>query len=626
MLLITPRTFFVGGASGRYGLLGRRGVISGAQGGASVIGVGSRPLLQKVAALTAAIGMTIATADMFKYARRQYLNGFMDAVAMGVAIESRTGFKAIRIVSYIFLWLAMVQTLIRLFPRHKEKVLIKWIGFAFIVLDATFSSLNSFVGNPLGLPKKFRSAIPMLSRAFQLALGILYSAWVIYYAIVKRRFGFYHSNMWNISLVAILSLVALFTPLVFFVTDISNETVAAWGSYFRWVGMAAASVIVWEWVERIEALEREEKKDGILGREIFDSDAMLEITAIDEIHWPRSRRWFQAGLHSRREDGDDDPGGGLASDLREKENENAMQKPNHPPPQQNETRPISLGRSISEPRPTSTGESGLSPFVPIPTPRPTTTFPVSRADTSSTGSTVYTIRYHTVNIPTSPEITPVEAQPTSSRQAAPISQTRISEADEPPNATTPTSNRSTHDLSSHPSHFANISNPFKRQRAVPPAEVQRGQVIEPIPIPSVSRATTPTHNYSRWNIKGRLGAFAAEQGERFTEWHAKRTKDADLPVTIIPAQPRGGTRSPDMLVSPAASSRARSEGAGGAVNEDEAEGRASSEDAAPSVILEARWESLVGSETVLVIPAPVRTHSAGSSRLGVGDATPKGGS
>ena len=624
MLLITPRTFFVGGANGGYGLLGRRGVISGAQGGASVIGVGSRPWLQKVAALTAAIGMTIVTVDMFKCAQQQYMNGFMDAVAMRVAIESSINFKATRIVSYIFLWLAMVQTLIRLFPRHKEKVLIKWIGFALIILDATFSSLNSFLGNSLDRPKEFRGAIPALSYAFQLALGMLYSAWVIYYAIVKRRFSFYHSDMWNISLVAFLSFVALFTPVVFFVTDISNERVAAWGDYFRWVGMAAASVIVWEWVERIEALERDEKKDGILGREMFDGDEMLEVTAIDEIHWPRNRRWFQAGLR-RRGDGYDDPGGGLA-----------IQKPNHPPPRQNETRPTSLGRSVSEPRPTSTGA-----FVPIPTQPPTAASPVSRADTSSAGSTVYTIRYHTINLPTTPEIKAVEEQPASSQQAtALLSQTRISEADEPPNAATltskqptptskqptPTSKQPTHDdPSSHPSHFTNISNPFKRRRAAPPAEVQRGQVIEPVPIPSASRAMTPVHNYSRWNIKGRLGAFAAEHGERFMEWHAKRTEEADLPLTIIPAQPRGGMPSP-ALGSPAASSRARSEGASGAGNEDEAEGKASSENEAPSVILEARRESPAGSETVLVIPAPLRTPSAGSSRLGVGDSTPKRGS
>ena len=240
MLLITPRTFFIGGASGGYGLLGRRGVISGAQGGPSVIGVGSRPWLQKVAALTVAIGMTIVTANMFQCTQEQYKDGFMDAAALRSETENSIGVKVVRTVSYIFLWLAMVQTLIRLFPRHKEKVLIKWIGFALIILDATFSSLNWFLGNPLGRPKQFRNAIPALSYLFQLGLSMLYAAWVIYYAFVKRRFSFYHSYMWNISLVAFLSIVALVTPVVFFVTDIANPDMAAWGDYFRWVGMAAA--------------------------------------------------------------------------------------------------------------------------------------------------------------------------------------------------------------------------------------------------------------------------------------------------------------------------------------------------------------------------------------------------
>ncbi len=575
MLLITPRTFFIGGASDGYGLLGRRGVISGAQGGPSVIGVGSRPWLQKVAALTAAIGMTIVTANMFQCAEQQYEDGFVNAVALRAEIENSTAVKAARTVSYIFLWLAMVQTLIRLFPRHKEKVLIKWIGFALIILDATFSSLNWFLGHPLGRPKEFRDAIPALCYLFQLGLGMLYAAWVIYYAIVKRRFSIYHSYMWNVSLVALLSLVAILTPVVFFVTDIANPDMAAWGDYFRWVGMAAASVIVWEWVERIEALEREEKKDGILGREIFDGDEMLEVTAIDEIHWPRNRRWFQ-----RRRDGGGGPEGGV-------ENEKAIQRPAYPAETQ-QPRAVDIA-----------SQNGTSRLSHIPTPPPVAFSPMSRADTNSPSSTVYTIRYHTLNVPTTPQ---VKAQPASSQQAASLSQTQIFTADEPTEAPR-----------CHPSHLAYISNPFKRRKAAPPAAVQRGQVIEPVSIPSTNRtnrSTTPAHNYSRWNIKGRLGAFAAEYGERFLEKHSKKTDDADLPVTIIPAQPRGGrTWSPDVLASAVMSSGAQSEDTGS----NEAEGRAHCESPALNVILEAHGESPTASEESLIITAAARTPDAGSS-------------
>ena len=627
MLLITPRTFFIGGASDGYGLLGRRGVISGAQGGASIIGVGSRPWLQKVAALTVAISMTIVTADTFKVAERQYLTGFMNAEALRAEVVGSTEIKVSRIISDIFLWLAMVQTLIRLFPRHKEKVLIKWIGFALIILDATFSSLNSFMGNPVGRPREFRDAIPALSYLFQLALSMLYAAWVLYYAIVKRRFAFYHPNMWNISLVALLSFVALTTPVVFFVTDISNGNIAGWGDYFRWVGMAAASVIVWEWVERIEALEREEKKDGILGREIFDGDEMLEVTALDEIHWPRQRKtWFKNGLH-RRKDGDDDgPGGGVAvaSGVQGKDSEKEAQNDKYlsvvgqPRPSSSLSRALSESERPADGSNLSVDNTSRASAFPIASPPPVAVSPVSRTDTSSPGSTVYTIRYHTLNAPTTPEVIPTRR----------ISQRRQSSL--PQNSSTNGQNdaivpekESAQEDSASTVLASHIPNPFKRRRALPPAEVvNRGQVIDPVPIPSNTRSATPAHNYSKWDIKGRIGAFAAEHGERFLERHAAtKAKEKDLPVTIIPAQPRGGggrTWSPEVLISPpATSSGSRSRGTGtdkdGGDNGDD-DGRCTP---APSVVMGAQQSAGPagpGEERTLVIPAPARTPSASSNQ------------
>ena len=625
MLLITPRTFFIGGASDGYGLLGRRGVISGAQGGASIIGVGSRPWLQKVAALTVAISMTIVTADTFKVAERQYLTGFMNAEALRAEVVGSTEIKVSRIISDIFLWLAMVQTLIRLFPRHKEKVLIKWIGFALIILDATFSSLNSFMGNPIGRPREFRDAIPALSYLFQLALSMLYAAWVLYYAIVKRRFAFYHANMWNISLVALLSFIALITPVVFFVTDISNGNIAGWGDYFRWVGMAAASVIVWEWVERIEALEREEKKDGILGREIFDGDEMLEVTALDEIHWPRQRKnWFKNGLH-RRKDGDDDgPGGGavFASGVQEKDSEKLAQTEKGSSTILQTRSSSTLSRSASEPRRPSDGsdlsgdETSRAPAVSIASPPPVAVSPVSRTDTSSPGSTVYTIRYHTLNAPTTPEVIPTRRR--SQRRRSSL--LRQSSTDNQENSILPVT-ESVHEDSASTTFASHLPNPFKRRRALPPVEViNRGQVIDPVPIPSNTRSATPAHNYSTWDIKGRLGAFAAEHGERFLERHAaKTTEEKDLPVTIIPAQPRGGggrTWSPEVLVSPPATSSGSRTRSNGTEDDDDA-GENGRSTPAPSVVLGAQQSAGPagpGEERTLVIPAPARTPSASSNR------------
>lgn len=569
MLIITPRTFFVGNASGRSGLLGRRGVISGATGGGSIIGVGSRPWLQKVAALTVAISLTLATADTFKIAGRQYAEGFIDAMELRDQVVAGMEIKVSRVISDIFLWLAQVQTLIRLFPRHKEKVIIKWVGFALILLDITFSSLNSFGPYENNRrPAHFDTAIPALSYLFQLSLSMLYAAWVMYYAITKRRYAFYHAMMWNMSVVALLSVVAILTPVVFFITDIANYTIAGWGDYFRWVGAAAASVIVWEWVERIEALEREERKDGILGREIYDGDDMLDTTPSSESRWPSKRR-SQLSIDEKKGNGGGSKGGsgghrgltaftsahtGRFNHIAQRLGRKMTESP------RTEAR---KKRSIHIPAPApahrrstsaNQGDRNSRAYVRVqtPPPIPVISSPVSRTDTTSADSTVYTVRYHPIS-----ETPPAQHLGSSEDQVAQQSRAQ---------------NQTQHTTQSLPSRPANMDDPekggepetdlglpkskwqwqavtnsFRRKGRTPPQELQRGRVIEPLSVDDVA-ANIPQRNYTGLALSDRLGTFAAQQGEKFrSKKKSGPHLETNLPVTIIPAQPRGQTWSPEII-------------------------------------------------------------------------------
>lgn len=560
MLIITPRTFFVGNASGRSGLMGRRGIISGATGSGSIIGIGSRPWLQKAAALTVAISLTLATADTFKIAQQQYEEGFIDAMELRNQVVAGMEIKVSRVISDIFLWLAQVQTLIRLFPRHKEKVIIKWVGFALILLDITFSSLNSFGPYDSNRrPAHFDTAIPALSYLFQLSLSMLYAAWVMYYAITKRRYAFYHPMMWNMSVVALLSTIAILTPVVFFITDIANYTIAGWGDYFRWVGAAAASVIVWEWVERIEALEREERKDGILGREIYDGDDMLDTTPSSDSIWPTKRN-SQVSENEKKKGGDGKGGfGAFASghagrfnDLAHKFGRKMTESPRA------EAR---KKRSIHIPAPAPVLHRSDSPTrnerssrnytrVQSPPPIPVISSPVSRTDTTSADSTVYTVRYHPIS--DTPQPQPVlsnshmENGDVRSRSQHPSSGPARPPADlEDPEKGA--ESQADPVVSRSKWQWQAVGNPFRRKGRTPPQELQRGRVIEPLSVEDVA-ANIPPRNYNGLALSDRLGTFAAHQGEKFrTKKKAGPNLETNLPVTIIPAQPRGQTWSPDIM-------------------------------------------------------------------------------
>ncbi|EEH22833.2 hypothetical protein PABG_05044 [Paracoccidioides brasiliensis Pb03] len=520
ILFITPRTFFIGGrGGGGASFLGRRGRFTGSYGGSSVIGVGGRPWLQKVAAVTTAVSLSIATADSFRVAKSQYDRGYIDSSALAAEVIGGVEIRIVRIISSTFLWLAQVQTLIRLFPRHKEKVIIKWTGFALIVLDVIFSLLNSFINRTLMArqPRNIVEAIPALNYLFDLSLSLLYAAWVIFYGLSKHRFAFFHPKMRNICLVALLSLIAVLIPIVFFVLDLSKPNIAGWGEYIRWVGAAAASVVVWEWVERIEALERDENKDGILGREIFDGDEMLEVTPSEEVDWP--------GQRSNKPNGGGGTGSGPIWGLA------------HRPLKTRITLQSRLPRTIRKSGQRKTTPSSLLTVAGVDahlTPTQLTTTPVSRADTTSAASTVYRVRYHSMRSFISPNVNCAPDEQHRKEFATPINRASsgIGQYDILPPKPVKQWFR-----------WIAVPNPFKRQRASPPIEVATAQATvtqtsQP-DSPSTDLADDTAEKDKPRNIKSKLDMILT-----YLPWekgrcaHEYQDSEASLPVTVIPAPAR----------------------------------------------------------------------------------------
>ncbi|KAK3379734.1 pH-response regulator protein palH/rim-21 [Lasiosphaeria ovina] len=530
MLFITPRSFFDGGVV----VLGRKSFTSGGTG----TSIGGRPWLQKVAALTVAISLTIASAATFRVAETQYSNGYQRAETLQQEVLGGTELKVIRIISNTFLWLAQAQTLIRLFPRQREKVIIMWTAFALITLDVIFQSLDSFQytqgSNRLS---SFTDAVPALSYLFALALGVLYAAWVIYYALMKKRYAFYHPQMKNMCLVAMLSLLAIFVPIVFFILDISQPSFTGWGEYVRWVGAAAASVIVWEWVERIEALEREEKKDGILGREVFDGDEMLEMPPPDMNQPRRMKRGSGDDPKSNSRGRHDGPGSGLG---------------NIWPAVTSITSRYS-GRSrlkagaTNNPEETTTAQPSnhdrirfLQPPLWPARPAPAVT-PISRTDTASAESTVYAIRYHplteTTSRTTSPP--PQDNLPRSRRGSIASSHNSDGESTSPGpelSVKTTQSARSPQQAAPAGRRWPSLAWGISKPRT------RRGD--EECATPDQS---PPKEDDSGWDFRSRLEEFAVTQAEKLRERFRPTPDTHSLPVMVIPAPPRRGAALAQLL-------------------------------------------------------------------------------
>ncbi|KAH7001968.1 PalH/RIM21-domain-containing protein [Ilyonectria destructans] len=537
MLFVTPRSFLDGGIV----YLGRRGGFTHSSG--TGISIGGRPWLQKVAALTVAMSLTVASVDTFNVAQNQYTWGIQNAKELQDEIMGSTELKVIRLVSDTFLWLAQAQTLIRLFPRQREKIIIKWVAFALIILDLIFSALNSFKYSENGInstvrPKNFVHPVPALSYLFQLALGVLYAAWVLYYAIMKKRYAFYHPFMKNIFLVSIISIMSIVIPIVFFILDISKPDFTGWGDYVRWVGAAAASVVVWEWVERIEALEREEKKDGILGREVFDGDDMLEVDA-SEFPWLRNRKNRKGGGSGgggtgERQQASTSMANGWVNMSAITNRYRGMSNDAH-----ETTAAVSTQRSMG---------TILRPPIWPARPAPAVT-PVSRTDTASAASTVYAVRYQPPSEATTrtpdplPQQSAVDlARPNSNPQPHPNNDdtspwTQASTSPQNGHAVAPASGH-TADLEANSAtqsqggwRSLTFANPiFRNSSEEATSEVPQNQ---PSPTPE-PRST------GRWDLRARLEDFAANQADKLRDRMRTAPNTETLHTTVIPAPARRG--------------------------------------------------------------------------------------
>ncbi|KAJ6784951.1 hypothetical protein PWT90_11027 [Aphanocladium album] len=550
-LFITTRSFFDGGIV----YLGDRGSFTGSSSSGGV-SVGGRPWLQKIAALTVAVSLTIATADTMSIVKDQYVWGITNARELQRDVMSRLELKIIRIISDTFLWLAQAQTLIRLFPRHREKVVIKWVAFALISLDVVFSSLNSFPfgqydilnGNYIDpnatddshTNRGLAHPIPAISYVFKLSLGLLYFFWVSYYAFLKRRYAFYHPLMKNISLVAIISLLSITVPIVFFILDISKPNFTAWGDYVRWVGAAAASVVVWEWVERIEALEREEKKDGVLGREVYDGDDMLEINAA-EYPWRHKHGKFGGSGSSGGSNGTDLEGG-------------------HHRPNGHATGPGGLpnghagGPTSHEHEGRSMGDILRPPIWSQRAAQAAT--PVSRTDTPSAASTVYAVRYQGESRTPEPPV-PYYTHTADLARHSSVQQSYSEDAhDARSHNGRGAGARSSPDAPGDGTNTASESNREAGTTVPARARVMRSVSYSNEPemqdTADDSNTVTRTMDFSalassgrggrggRWDIRGRFEDFAASQADRFREKFHPSTDTDKLPVTVVPAPPRVG--------------------------------------------------------------------------------------
>uniref|UniRef100_A0A060T0X9 pH-response regulator protein palH/RIM21 n=1 Tax=Blastobotrys adeninivorans TaxID=409370 RepID=A0A060T0X9_BLAAD len=263
-----------------------------------------RPLFQKIAVCALGVTLTAVLAQSSNVLRRQYKQGYQNIHGLLVEVTRGLTFEILDVISTTLLWLAHVQVVLRLFQEPQYRVLILGVGALLVMLYVIFQCLTYFKewADASELEDRF-GAISILNYVIQYVIILVYVLAVVIYSLRKRR----HAYRPRVMATAIISLLACVSPLVFTSMCISSYWFEGWATFVNRICSAAASVVVWGWLDAIERSEKDEQKTGVMGRKLQlgkDHTGHIQVDPNYDEDMIGSTRSDSSSQHSSRSRGD----------------------------------------------------------------------------------------------------------------------------------------------------------------------------------------------------------------------------------------------------------------------------------------------------------------------------------
>ncbi len=227
-----------------------------------------RPGLQKISSAVGSVNLLALLGYSITLLSDQQNQGYESEDYLLDALRTHKVFLAIDFINVLLLQLAQVQIVMRLFPREREKRVIFWIGGVLAIASQVIWGVAHF---PRSEDDDLVSQLTAFIYLLRIAMGILYAVLVILYAVTKIIFIFQTEMI----IITIFTFISTNLSVAFFILDICNAWAAEISDIFNSCTYIISVVVVWEWINRIEHLERQKEKAGVLGRPFFEDELEL---------------------------------------------------------------------------------------------------------------------------------------------------------------------------------------------------------------------------------------------------------------------------------------------------------------------------------------------------------------
>lgn len=211
-------------------------------------------------------------------------SGYVSGQQLLSKIAQNLAFSIIDLFTVTILDFCQVQIIMRLFNRSKEKNFALFLGGFLALIAQTIWGISNFnlihkvqySSQPYDPDMDSLGMLPAFVYLLRIAMSMVYSVLIALYCFIKCKFIIKK----NLILISFVSIISTYFQLAFFVADLANVWVSDLSEVFNAVGLVVSTVMVWEWINRIQLLEEQKEHQGSLGRPLYE-DELININNVD---------------------------------------------------------------------------------------------------------------------------------------------------------------------------------------------------------------------------------------------------------------------------------------------------------------------------------------------------------
>lgn len=224
-------------------------------------------LLLKLSTVVLSVYLLITVVKCIVMLHKQQRNGYLHGAEFLDHLNSSTYLSIIDLIVVILLQISQVQVIMRIFLRQKDKRVSFLVGVAASVLSQVIWAVTKF--HRFDNEDDAGEILPAFIYLVRIAMALCYAALISVYQISKINYIIANKDIW---LLLLLTFILIYTPVAFFVADITNAFVYELSEIFSVVCYVICVVIPWEWCNKMNIIMRRKEKDGVLGRRFYEDE------------------------------------------------------------------------------------------------------------------------------------------------------------------------------------------------------------------------------------------------------------------------------------------------------------------------------------------------------------------